>query len=229
MRILIIGDSTVLYQHRSNIFPDDTFNFIIKNHFKLKGKHEIFCIGNIRNYISDHCRPIRILFDLKQFEPAVVIVSLGSSDCSPHVFPKEKNNIFFPLPKITRKKFFKIYFKLRYHYKRKFRKFYVNLTEFQFYYQKILDAIIKIGAVPIIINILKPNQKYLKRANIRLEDIINCNKILFNLAKINNCKLVDIYSITKKEPYLRYDNGFQLSKNGHKNLAEILISDIDSF
>lgn len=228
MRILIIGDSTVLFQHRYNIFPEDTFGFIIKNQFILKGKHEVFIIGNIRNYLSDHCRPIRILFDIKQFEPDVVIVDLGSSDCSPHVFPKEKNNIFFPLPKIKRKNFFKIYFKLRYHYKRKFRKFHVNLPEFQFYYQKILDEIIKIEAVPIIINIIKPDKIYLKRTNIRLEDIINCNNILFNLAKINNCKLIDIYSITEKESYLRSDNGFHLSKNGHKNLAEILISEINS-
>ena len=228
MRILIIGDSNVLYQYKNNIFPEDTFGFIIKNKFISKGKHEVFIIGNLRNYISDHCRPIRILFDIKQFEPDIVIVNLGSSDCSPHVFPKEKNNIFFPIPKIRRKKFFKIYFKLRSHYKRKFRKFHSNLTEFQFYCQKILDEIFKIGAVSIIINIIKPDQNYLKRANIRLEDIINCNTILFNLAKSNNCKLIDIYSKTEKDSYLRSDNGFHLSKKGHKDLAEILNSEINS-
>jgi len=228
MRILVIGDSTVLCKYKYKISPEDTFGFILKNHFKLEGNHDVFIIGNLRNYIGDHCRPIRILFDIKQFEPDVIIISLGSSDCSPAVFPMEKNNIFFPLPKIRRKKSFRTYMKLRYHYKRRFQKFKVNLTEFKFYYQKLLEEILKIGTKPILINITKPNQNYLKRANIRLENIINCNKILFNIAKINKCKLVDIYSLIEKDPYLISNAGFHLSKNGHKKLAEILLSEIDS-
>ncbi len=231
MRILIIGDSTVLYQDQYNILPDDTFGFIIKKHFKLKGKHEVLIIGNIRNYVLDHCRPIRILFDITQFDPDVVIISLGSSDCSLHVFPMEKNNLFFPVPKITRKRFFRIFIKLMYHYKRGFRKFKVNLTKFQFYYQKLIAEIQKIGAIPIIINIPKPDQNYLKRANIRLDDIINLNIILYNIAKIKNFNLVDIYSLNEKDekdPNLRMNSGFYLSKYGHKKIAEILISEINS-
>ncbi len=228
MRILVIGDSTVLYNIRYSLSPEDTFGFIIKNHFKLKGTYEVIIIGNARNYILDHCRPIRILFDIKQFEPDVIIISLGSSECSPHVFPMEKNNIFFPVPKITRKRFFRIFIKLLYHYKIKFRKYYVNLSEFQLYYQKILNQIKKIGAVPIIINITKPNKNYLKKANIRLENIIGINKILFNLSKINRCKLIDIYSIIEQNSNLESNNGFIFSKNGNKKLAEILISEINS-
>lgn len=228
MRILIVGDSNVLYQHRYNILIEDTYGFILKNKFRLNWEHEVFIIGNIRNYISDYCRSIRILFDLQQFEPDVVIIDLGFSECTPHVFPMEKNNIFFPVPRIKRKNLFKIFIKLMYHFKRGFKKYKLNLTNFHLYYQKFLDEIAKIGAIPIIINIIKPDQDYLKRVNIKLVDIINCNKILLNLAKINKCKLIDIFSLTEKDDNLRLSSGFHLSKYGHKKLAEILISEIKS-
>lgn len=226
MKIVIIGDSTILFKLSQKISVYNTFGFILKEFFETKG-NSVFVIGKEDNSTQVQSRMGALIYDIKQFKPNVVIISLGSVDCSPRLLTNSEIQLFFnelSFDMIKKKRF---YIKVRY-YSKKFQEVLVKIQDFQSNYQEILDEILKIGGVPIIINIAKPHKVRFKRSYNSMQKIKRYNKILSNLAEKNKCKLIDLYSLTETEPYMLSNRGFHLSKYGHRKMAELLIAEIEA-
>lgn len=233
MRLIIIGDSLILFRSDRYNSIDETYGFIIKNYFKSKNKdNEVFMImprgGNNTNNTKYQSDSRRMIYDIIQFEPDIVIIHLGIVDCAPRLLTEHENTIIGSLPYYIRKKIIKFLSKNRFFFTKTFQKVYVKIEDFEKNYQKILTLIKKIGAIPIIINITKPNQRLLNRSYKFLERVNNYNNVMLKLSNRNNYNLIDIYSMIENEPILRWKDGIHLSKEGHKRLAEIIIHKIEA-
>lgn len=228
MRLLILGNSLVIIRPLLNSSFNDIYGFILKRYFKSKGNNDVFIFGKAANHTRIQSREERLIYDLKQFEPDIVILHLGISDCAPRLITESEQFYLQSFPNFIRIKTITFLSKYRYFFTKTFQKVYVKINDFQKYYQKILTEIKKIGAIPIIINISKPNQKLINRSYNILGNVKRYNNVLSNLAKKNNCKLINIYSLIENEPILQKNDGIYLSKSGNKKLAKILIQEIES-
>lgn len=221
MRILILGDNTVLPKLSCNIFPQDTFGFILKNNLEASQDYEVFIMGRDINNTFYQSIPARILYDFEQFEPDIVVLSLGSLDCSPRLLTKgEMGLINYRMVKY-RKKFLRNYFKFRY-FILKFQGNLINEKQFRQNYNKIVLEIIRNGAMPLPINIPKPNITAKEQRFYDLEDIIRYNEIIKNIAENHSCRLINLYSLTEREPKMVLNNHLYLSKFGHQKLSKLL-------
>ncbi len=228
MKIVIIGSSLVYDKPSRDDSYQSIYGFLLKNYFKSKGDHEVFIIGRAKNHTRMQRRQDRLLYDLEQFEPDIVIIHLGIVDCAPRLFLEEEQIFLQALPKFLRFDLIKFLSNHRYYFTRKFKKEYVKINDFEKYYQKILDKIKEINAIPIIINISKPNQHIINRSYFIIEKIIAHNKILLKLAKKNHCNIIDVYSIIESQKSYQLADGIHLSKSGNKKLANLLITEIKS-
>lgn len=221
MRLIIIGDSLPIYVYHPS--REYLYGFILKKYFESKGNNEVYIIAKPRNNTRIQSRPSRLLYDIKQFEPNIVIIHLGITDCAPRLFSLIESFYLQSLPNFFRRQVIKFLSTHRYFLTKKFPKVYVNLNDFKIFYQKILTKVIGIGGIPIIINIAKPSNNLIKKSFNFLENVKQYNKILSNLAKSNRCQFVDLYSIIENDSQFRWDDGYHLAISGHRRLAEILI------
>ena len=228
MRILIVGSSLVYNRPSQDGSYQQIYGFILKEYFKSKGNHDLFIFGRAKNHTRMQRRRDRLLYDIDQFEPDIVIIHLGIVDCAPRLFLEDEQIFLQSLPKFLRVRLIKFLSNRRYYFTRKFKKVYVNTRDFENYYQKILNNIREIHAIPLIINISKPNQNLINRSYLFLENVIAYNKILLKLARKNQCKIIDVYSIIENQPNHQLSDGIHLSKSGNKKLAKSLITEINT-
>jgi len=228
MRIVIVGSSLVYNNPSRNDSYQTVYGFILKEYLKSKGNHDIFIFGRAKNHTRMQRRRDRLFYDLEQFEPDIVIIHLGVVDCAPRLFLEHEQIFLQSLPKFLRLKLIKFLSNHRDYFTRKFKKEYVSINDFEHYFQKILDEIRQIHAIPIIINISKPNQYLINRSYLFLENVIAYNKILLKLARKNHCNIIDVYSLIESQPSYQLADGIHLSKSGNKKLANLLITEINS-
>ena len=226
MRMVILGDSMTYERKHLNSF-EENYNFLLKNYLKTKGNHDVFLLARAANHCKVQSKKFKILYDVKQFEPHIVIIHLGFPACAPRLFTESEQFYFQSLPFFLRKESLEFLSRHRYYFTKTFPKVYVKLSEFKIYYQKLLNEIKKLGAIPIIINIMKPNAELIHRSWNILENVQKYNKVLCHLSKKNHCTLIDVYSMIDKEPALRWEDGIHLTAEGHKKLTELLIRIIE--
>ncbi|MHA1292118.1 MAG: SGNH/GDSL hydrolase family protein [Promethearchaeota archaeon] len=215
MRVIIIGDSLILHHPAHYNSIHDTYGFILKKYLSLQGKDEIFIImprsGNNTNNTKYQSKPRRIIYDIIQYQPDIVIVHLGIVDCAPRLFTQTQRDIISSLPIFMRRKIIRFLSKHRYGFTKVFQKVYVEINEFKKNYQTIIEAIIKNGAIPIIINILKPSEDLIHRSFNFDGKVRSYNKILLEISKKYNINLIDLYSLISENPELRWKDGIHLS------------------
>jgi len=226
MKLIIVGDSSVLFNSTHNIAPENTYGFILKSNFKLNRNDDVFIIGKKGNDTQNQCREERLILDIIQFDPKIVIIHLGINDCSLYSMTKAERLFINSVPKINHINTYRIYKKIRYIFLKN-NKIQVKIKSFKLYYEKILNELKNIGVKPIIINILNPPESFLKKKRV-IKNIKEYNNVLFNLAQNFNCKLIDLYSLTESQPSMLINNTLYLSKYGHMKLADVLISQIES-
>ena len=225
MRILIIGDSLTFYP--LNI-RENTYGLILKKYFKSKENVEVFIISHADNHTRAQSTFTRLIYNVNQFKPNIVVVHLGINDCAPRLFMEFDELFIRSLPIFLKMRIIGFMSKYRGFFTKKFPKVHVKINDFQRNYQKILANIKKLKASPIIINIAKPAERHITRSYNLLNNVKSYNKILSNLAEKNQCKLIDLYTLLESEPQLRSDDGIHLSKHGHKRVAKILEKEIES-
>ncbi|MHA1844480.1 MAG: SGNH/GDSL hydrolase family protein, partial [Promethearchaeota archaeon] len=208
---------------------------LIKKHLETHFNDEVFIIGTHINNTYFQSIPARLLYDFKQFEPDIVILNLGISDCLPRLLTKEEMvMINLKMVQFKNNKFLWYYSKLRYYFL-KFKKNNIEIKSFKYNYEKIVGEIINFGSVPILINIPKPQNTTLKSkisnslAFHDLKDIISYNKVISEIAEKYNIALIDLYSITENEGDLLIPNNLYLSRLGHQRLALLLIDELKKF
>ncbi|MHA1729857.1 MAG: SGNH/GDSL hydrolase family protein [Promethearchaeota archaeon] len=235
MRVLILGNGSVLPRLSKNIQAHETFGFLMKEYLEPHGNDEVFIIGTHINNTYFQSIPARLLYDFKQFEPNIVILHLGINDCLPRLLTKEEMiMINLKMVKFKNNKFLRYYSKIRY-YLLKFRKNNIGIKDFKKNYEKIIKEIMNFGSIPILINIPKPQNPTfrLKDSNSvifhDLKDIIRYNEIIHRVSEKYKCILIDLYSMTENDKNLLLPNNFYLSKLGHQKLAHLLIDEIKKF
>ncbi|MHA1729856.1 MAG: SGNH/GDSL hydrolase family protein [Promethearchaeota archaeon] len=225
-RIIILGDSMTYEKSHLNSF-EENYNFFLKKYLRTNGNHDVFLLARAANHCKYQSKKLKILYDLKQFNPDIVIIHLGFPAAAPRLFTESQQFYFQAIPFYLRKSIINFLSQKRYFFTRKFPKVYVPLLEFKYYYQKLLREIKKIGAFPIIINIMKPNQGLIKRSYNIQENIKKYNNILSILSRKNKCPLIDVYKMVEKNPELRWKDGIHLTALGHQQLTRALIKIID--
>ncbi len=228
MRIVIVGSSLVYNRTSQYDSYEPIYGFLLKKYLRSKGTHDVFIFGRAKNHTRMQSRRDRLLYDIEQFEPDIVILHLGIVDCAPRLFLEQEQIYLQSLPNFIRIKLIKFLAKHRYYITKKFKKVYVNIIDFKNYYRQILNKIKEIQAIPIIINISKTNQLIIDKSYFISENIVNYNNVLLKLARRYQCKLVDIYSIIENQPDHQLSDGIHLSKSGNKELANILITEINT-
>ncbi len=221
-RIVLIGDSLLMHRPLECINYEDTYGYLVK---KSLGKDYDVIIRTRRANDTNMQSDIdHLVYDIKQFEPDLVFLHLGIVDCAPRLFNRlEKIFVKHCLPPFLNKRVVKFFSKRRYFFTKNFPKSYTKINDFEKNIQKIIDCIKSVGAEPIIINIAKTNPKKAARSYHFMESIQNYNGVLSKISEKNNCKIIDMYSITKENPDSLIIDGIHLSKKGSRTLSNKIV------
>jgi len=221
MRILILGDFQVLDNKFFNIRVEQTFGHILKRNFEKRSNIEVFIIANPFNNSKLQSQFFRLIFDIEQFNPNIVIINLGSVDAGFRRITNAERMLFRTYPKIGDNVFFKLYKRLRFFFI-SINSIKIESINFSRNYQKIIDHVKKLGATAILINLpkLNINENFLNK--ILDNRIKKYNEIMEKLAKLNDCILIDLYSLSKEDLKIVNHENYLISKDGHQLLAKKL-------
>ena len=229
MRIVIIGDSLTFFVPEESRFDTSwiqhNYTFLLKNNFDSTENIEIYNLGDTGRTTYTQSKDERLLYDIRQFKPNVLIVHLGIIDCAPRLFSHSQGLILLMLPTFIRNRIIKFFSKRRFFFTKTFPKRYIEINEFQ----KNLEKILKEVEHSIIINIVKPSPVLLNRSYDFKKNVVAYNKILSILAKKYDSKLIDLYSLVESDPSLRWKDGYHLSKSGQSKITQELKIEINNF
>lgn len=225
MRIIILGDSLPLHRPSEGIDFSDTYGNLLRE--RVGPEDYVFIIGKRRNDSSIQADPERMLYDMEQFEPSVVLVQIGIVDSAPRLFSKPVHQIISNLPHRLRDLIIGFFSKRRKFFTKRFPKVYVSIADYESNMQKILDNIIKVGAVPMIINIAKPPAAVASKSHSFINNVKKYNEVLGRLAERNDCRLVDFYKMVDENPDNMCPDGIHISIEGNKKLADELLTVIN--
>lgn len=220
MRIIILGDSLPLHRPEEDIHLEDTYGHILKK--ELAPDHHVFIISKRANDSSLQSKPENLLYDMKQFEPGIVILQLGIVDSAPRLFSRPVQQIISNLPHSLRDFIIGFFSKRRRFFTKKFPKVYVDILEFENNMKRILGEIKEIGAEPIIVSIAKPPVNVASKSHNFIENVKSYNRILSKLAKEGQHFYVDFYGMVDENPELMCFDGIHISIPGNKALANEL-------
>lgn len=225
-KILVIGDSLPILRVDDNIPYEDTYGYLVKKHIEATNS-SIYIIAKSANISETQSRPHNIIYDIKQFEPDIVITSIGTSDCLPRLFTRMERILIGCLPPMLTELIISFFSKKRSFYTKYFPLVYVKLHDYEKNMQEIINEIKKIGAKPIIINIAKPPDETISRSHNIMQNVSSYNKVLFKLAEKNDCQIIDFYSQSKEHPEYFISDGIHLSKSGNQVMAKMIIESLD--
>jgi len=197
-KIIILGDSLAMQRPTEGVVYKQTYGYLVKNYFESYGNYFVIIMAKRANDTNIQSRSDRTLYDIKQFEPDIVIIHLGIVDCAPRIFTKIEREIVGVLPQLLNNKIINFFSKRRLFFTKYFPKKYVNVKSFEKNVQKILNVIHNLQAIPIIVNIAKPPKSVSRRSYNFLHNIEIYNNILLKLSKTNNCRLINFYKIVEK-------------------------------
>lgn len=228
MRILILGDSNILYKKNRDIFYNNTYAALLKEKLnqKFNDLHEVLVIGSAGNNIILQINPVRIFYDIKQFTPNIIIIQLGINDTALYCLTNPEQLFIKSIPKINNFKIYKFYKTIRLFFL-KFNKIKVNQTDFSKYFKILLAEILSINTNPIIINIPKPRKNHFINYRQIIRKIRKYNSVLTVLSEKYKIILIDLFTLTENDPKMLLKDSFILSKLGHCILANKLIKKLE--
>jgi len=219
LRIIILGNSLTYSRPYRKAPFNKLYGVKLKDYLRQFGEHEVFIIGKNANTTRLQSKKSYLCYDVFQFNPDIVVIHLGISDCAPRLFTEIQGLYLKFLPKYIRTKVVKFYSKYRYFFTRIFPKVYVDPIEFRNKFDSLINQILDFGAHPILINILKTNTHLIERSYNILSNIVRYNLIIKELSEKHNIALIDMYLPSKKFSNLLKEDGIHLSAKGNNLLA----------
>lgn len=223
MNIIIIGDSLSMQRLKDNTKYEDTYGYLVKTSLDPKERNHVYILSKRANDSLTQSKPDNLLYNIKQFDPDIVIIHLGIVDCAPRLFTKNQQYIISILPEKLRSSIIAFISKRRLFFTKHFPKVYVKKGDFERHMQIIIDFIIANDAKPIIINVAKPDKRLISRSYNILQNVKDYNMVLLKLAEKNKCPLIDNYKMAEGIPGYLISGEVHLTKLGHKLLADEIL------
>jgi lysophospholipase L1-like esterase len=222
-KVLIVGDSLNMVRTKSDICYEDTVQFNLKKSLRKYFEVEVF---NSSKRTNDSSRILKSndekYYDFIQYSPDFVIINIGIVDCAPRLFTRKERLIVANLPVIGRS-IVHLMSKHRYFITKHYQKVYVKKEDFYKNIDELIIFILKeVKAVPIVVNIAHPKEETLSRSYNYLRNICTYNQILDTISKKYNLKIIDFHKATKENPSLLLEDGYHISKMGHKKLSKMI-------
>jgi acyl-CoA thioesterase I len=225
MKIInIIGDSLSMSREDNNISFKNTYGFILAKSLS----NNFYIVNNSKraNTTKNQCFYQNFYDELVCLKAHYTIIQLGIVDCAPRLISiREKKIINYLFSKRLVNFYIRNKARFRFFYTKYFSSPYVNITEFKFYYEKIIDQLLvqKQTKKIILINISDTNILNKKKSFGFHDQIISYNKIIHKISKKNNrISLINLYDLSKRNGIL-LDDGIHITKKAHALIAKFIL------
>ena len=218
MRILFISDS--LGAPRPAVPWEFTYPGLLQSKFN-NNKDITLCYETKRGSTTTRLCDSELL---ASYLPDIVIVQLGLVDCVPRLFTQLENSILIRTPQWLRNKLIWLGKHLR---KRSEKRAYVKPKAYQKNWQIFLNKTAELNCAVIIIPVARPGTIFFASNPEAEKAILLYNKCIRNLTKtIPQAEVLADWDKkeTSYDEFFLPEDGYHLSKHGHKHMAEILYS-----
>lgn len=228
MKIInIIGDSLSMLREENNVLFKDTYGFILAK--SLANKFHVVNNSKRANTVKNQCITQYFYDELVFLKANYTIIQLGIVDCAPRLISlKEKKIINYLFSKSLVTFYIRNKARFRFLYTKYFSSPYVNIKEFKYYYEKIIEELLsqKQTQKIILINIADTNILNKKKSFGFYNQIVSYNNIINEISKKHNNRIsiIDLHKLSKKNGII-LDDGIHITKKTHQLLAK-LISEI---
>jgi len=212
-RIQVIGDSLSLHRDAEGVKREDTYPFI------LSKKYAVYTSSGYGKSTNDD---FHITYGTK-----FVVVHLGLVDCFPRLYSNATKELLHHFPIKVVKIITYVFSHYRFYFTRMFPKVKTQKSSFESNMTNIIKKIKDMGAIPVIIDIVRVSNEAAMRNYGANENIDKYNDILRKLSFQYDCERIRLHYMTKHHPEMLHTDGQHLSKIGHRVLSKLIDDTIE--